>query len=469
METEKNHTSETLIKGAKEKRDVAFSSVIAAVFLTVIKFIVGIVTGSLGIISEAAHSLFDLFAAVITFFAVRIADRPPDKKHRYGHGKVESISALIETLLLLVTCIWIITEAVERLRSKHVVLDINIWAFVIMIISIIVNISRAKALYRTARKYNSEALEADALHFSSDILSSVVVIIGLAFAYFGYPVADPIAALFVAVIVVYACYELGKKSLEVLLDTAPHGMVEKIEDIVSGVKGIERTGDVRVRRSGSKTFVDLKIAISRKISFEKSHELTTEVEERIVNEFPEADVMIHTDPRVENGEKVIDRIRMTAQDLGLNIHDINIHKISGLLHVGLHMEMDKEMSLKDAHTRATELESKIKERMPEVEQVTTLMDSVSEDEAVGKDLTSEIASTAEYVQNITMKIDGIKDCHDVSIKRVGKGLFVSLHCMMDDNFTLNQVHFVSNTIVEQIKERIPAIENVIVHAEPVTE
>ncbi|MEJ2556675.1 MAG: cation diffusion facilitator family transporter, partial [Anaerolineae bacterium] len=173
-------TSDTKTRAEKEKRSAALSSVLAAVLLTGLKLVVGLLTGSLGILAEAAHSGLDLVAALVTFFAVRLSDRPPDKRHLYGYGKVENLSALVETLLLLVTCIWIIYEAIERLFFKSVEIEASFWAFGVMAVSIVVDISRSRILYRAARKHNSQALEADALHFSTDIWSSSVVIVGLA-------------------------------------------------------------------------------------------------------------------------------------------------------------------------------------------------------------------------------------------------------------------------------------------------
>ena len=208
----------------KEKNRIALTSVIAAVFLTSFKLVIGMLTGSLGILSEALHSGLDLLAALITLFAVRFADKPADSDHNYGHGKIENYSALVETLLLLVTCIWIIYEAVKRLVTGRVEIEVTIWSFIVIFTSIIIDISRSRALYRVARKHNSQALEADALHFSTDIWSSCVVLIGLVGAAFSFYSADSIAALIVAMIVLVVSYRLGKRSFDTLIDKAPIGL-----------------------------------------------------------------------------------------------------------------------------------------------------------------------------------------------------------------------------------------------------
>src|SRR5215467_7163482 len=164
----------------REKRAVAGNSVLAAIAITVLKIIVGITTGSLGILSEAAHSGLDLVAALVTFFSVRVSDKPADADHQYGHGKVENFSAFLETGLLLLTCVWIVYEAIKRLMVHNVEIEPSLAAFLVMFFSIAVDTWRSRALRRIASKYDSQALQADALHFSTDIWSSSVVIIGLA-------------------------------------------------------------------------------------------------------------------------------------------------------------------------------------------------------------------------------------------------------------------------------------------------
>src|ERR1700722_5696380 len=168
-----------------EKRAVAGSSVLAAIAITTLKIVVGVTTGSLGILSEAAHSALDLIAALVTFFSVQVSDKPADADHQYGHGKFENFSAFIETALLLLTCVWIVYESVKRLFFHSVEIEPSAAAFLVMFLSIAVDSWRSRALGRIASKYDSQALEADALHFSTDIWSSSVVIVGLALVWIG--------------------------------------------------------------------------------------------------------------------------------------------------------------------------------------------------------------------------------------------------------------------------------------------
>ncbi len=290
----------------REKRWVAAISVLAAVGLTGAKLIVGLMTNSLGILSEAAHSGLDLVAALVTLFAVRYSDKPPDDDHLYGHGKVENLSALFETLLLLATCAWIIYEGIERLIVKHADVDASVWAFAVVVGSIGVDYWRSRALMRAAKKYNSQALEADALHFSTDIWSSLVVLVGLmgvrAGAYFPAHAswlskADCVAALGVALIVVVVCLRLGRRTLHGLLDTAPVGLSRRIKHAAEAVPGVTDCHRIRVRTSGPYVFVDVHVLVEGTETLEIVHDLTEVVERAIETVVPGADVTVHPEPR----------------------------------------------------------------------------------------------------------------------------------------------------------------------------
>src|SRR5436305_1648703 len=253
-----------------EKRAVAANSVLAAVAITALKIIVGVTTGSLGILSEAAHSLLDLIAAIITLFSVRVSDKPADAEHQYGHGKIENFSAFIETGLLLLTCCWIVYEAIKRLFFHHVEIEPTLPAFFVMFFSMVVDVWRSRALGRIASKYDSQALEADALHFSTDIWSSGVVVLGLLLVMLGRTWnidwlrdADPVAALFVAGVVVYVSWRLARKTIDALLDAAPAGVRNRIISAVSKVDGLLEVDRVRIRRAGNRYFADLSIGLAR--------------------------------------------------------------------------------------------------------------------------------------------------------------------------------------------------------------
>jgi cation diffusion facilitator family transporter len=294
----------TSANGERDKRSAALSSVVAAVALTTMKAVVGITTGSLGILAEAAHSGLDLMAAGMTYWAVSVSDKPADDSHLYGHGKVENLSALFETFLLLATCAWIIYEAVHRLRVHAIDVEVTVWSFAVMIVSIVVDVSRSRMLAEAARRYRSQALEADALHFSTDIWSSAVVIVGLAgvkvadwvpaLGFLGE--ADAVAAILVALIVVKVSVELGHRTVQALLDAAPAGMDRRIASAVEALAGVVDCHQVRLRYSGARLFVDIHVVVDGNQTLREAHALTEEIERSIQRLVPDADVTVHPEP-----------------------------------------------------------------------------------------------------------------------------------------------------------------------------
>jgi len=294
----------------QEKKAAALNSVLAASFLTAMKVVVGLACGSLGVLAEAAHSGLDLAAALVTLFAVRASSKPADAQHQYGHGKIENLSALFETLLLLATCVWIIKEAVHRLAGGAGPVDASGWAFAVIVISIAVDVSRSRMLKRVALKHNSQALEADALHFSTDIWSSCVVLMGLGCVKIAamspsvrwLEKADSIAALGVAGIVAWISARLGMQTINELIDRAPEELPDRVTVAVESVEGVKGCHAVRVRRSGPKVFVDAHVEFEGTISLNEAHRLTDLVEEAVGKVIPEADVTVHPEPKQERRE-----------------------------------------------------------------------------------------------------------------------------------------------------------------------
>lgn len=363
-----------------EKVKVAFSSLLAAIFLTIIKLVVGIVTMSLGMLSEAAHSALDLGAAGVTYFAVRVSDKPADLEHHYGHGKIENLSALIEAVLLLITCAWIIYESIKRLFFKPVAIKVPLVSFLVLVISILINFSRVKVLSSTARKYESQALEADALHFQSDIYSSLVVIVGLFFVKIGLPVADPLAALGVAALVLYASVELGKRTVDVLLDRAPEGLEERIRRVVEGIPEINSVSRLRLRKAGSRYFLDMNIRIAKDSSLENAHWITTQIEDKIASHLPNSDVIVHTEPDEGGGffkekseilkegrdeKKIVADILNQHFNEFVEFHDLTFTRSGDSRLISLHLVMPKNVKIEDAHRLCDHLEHHIKSRLGE--------------------------------------------------------------------------------------------------------
>ncbi len=459
----------------REKKRAAANSVLAALALTGMKLVVGLITNSLGILAEAAHSGLDLVAAFVTFLAVRVSDRPADRAHLYGHGKVENFSALFETILLFITCAWIIYEAVQRIFVRHVKITPDVWAFLVVIVSISVDVSRSRMLYRAARKHNSQALEADALHFSTDIWSSAVVLAGLVLVWLGQNVltggpfllkADAAAALGVAFIVLFISYRLGKRTIDVLLDTAPEGLAEKLAEAAGSVEGVMTTSQVRVRRSGARVFVDLNVEVDRNLSFERTHAIADAVEERIRAVAPGADVVVHTDPRESERETIARRVRAVAERNQMPVHNISVHDDQGRLYVDLHLEVDDHLLLYQAHEMASHIEQDLKKDIPAVISVNTHIESRGTGVGSGADVTAEEPALAARLKTIAEGIVGKERCHDLMIRRRENGYFISFHCAFDPNLPIIEAHRISSRVEEAVKREIPSVVSVLVHTEP---
>ncbi len=279
-----------------EKSKVASISVIAAVVLVSMKLLVGVATGSLGILSEALHSALDFLAALITWVSVKLSDKPADSDHNFGHGKIENFSALLEALLLLATCAWIVYEALSRLFSGNTHIDVGVWSYVVVIASIAIDSWRSRELMRAAKKYKSQALEADALHFSTDILSSFVVLLGLVCANFGYFFADSVAALGVALIVIWVSLRLSMRAVNSLLDKAPEGLHESVEKIISGVDGVVCLHDLRVRNVGPEYEIDVNVHVDPKLSLVDAHDISERVERAVSQKLGNIIINVHIEP-----------------------------------------------------------------------------------------------------------------------------------------------------------------------------
>jgi len=459
----------------KEKRAVAGSSVLASLAITTAKIIVGVATGSLGILSEAAHSALDLVASIITFFSVRVSDKPADADHQYGHGKVENFSAFIETGLLLLTCIWIIYEAVTRLFFHHVDIEPTLTAFLVMFFSMLLDFWRSRALNKIALKYDSQALEADALHYSTDIWSSGVVMIGLVLVLLGRKLsigwlrdADPIAALFVAGVVVYVSSRLARKTVDALLDAAPAGVRLRIISAVRNVEGLLEVDRVRIRRAGNRYFADLSIGLARNVTFQHSEQVADAVTAAVHNVLPDADVVVHSIPRAAYSENIFDRVRAVASKHNYNVHDVSVQNLRGRLHVEQHLELDEHLTLKDAHDHVTVLESEIRKDVPEISSILTHIESEPATIERGDEILRD-AGLEKKLKAITSQFPEILDMHDIVIKRVRERLYVSCHCTLSDDLPLSRVHDISTELEIRFKREAPELFRVLIHPEPKTD
>lgn len=458
-----------------EKRAVARNSVLAAILVTALKIVVGLSTGSLGLLSEAAHSGLDLIAAVITFFSVRVSDKPADADHQYGHGKVENFSAFIETGLLLLTCFWIVFEAIRRLFFRHIEIQPSVWAFAVLLLSMMVDFWRSRALGATASRYDSQALEADALHFRTDIWSSGVVVAGLALVWAGHRydlpylrTADPLAAIIVAGVIVYVSSRLARQTIDALLDAAPAGARARIIAAVERVDGLLDVESVRIRRAGNRYFADLSVALERNVTFQRSEQTVEEVTSAVQSILPDADVVVRSVPRASTRESIFDRIRAVASQHNLSVHDVSVQDLNGHLHVEQHLELDERKSLKEAHDFVTRLEAEITDNVPEISSILTHIES---DSATIEpcDATIQDPKLEAKVRAIAKEFPEILDVHEVVIKRVRGKLYLSCHCTFPDNLSLTRVHDISTDLESRFKQSAPELFKVLIHPEPQTD
>jgi cation diffusion facilitator family transporter len=452
----------------REKEQVALTSIVASAALTIAKGLVGFATGSLAILSEAGHSLIDLGATVMTYVAVRISGKPADEEHHYGHGKVESVSALAETALLFLLSGVVIWEAVKRLTEdeEHLVVA-NVWAFGVIAVSIGVDYFRARALSRTAKETSSHALEADALHFSSDLWASLAVLIGLAGVRFGYWWADSAAALLVAVLVCIAGWRLGRRTIDTLTDTAPEGAAAKITAIAAKVPGVVRVGQVRARAVGEKTFIDLAVAVSRTMPLDRVGAVKDAVHVEIARQIPGAEAMVTTDPVALDNETVVDRVMVIARNRALAVHHVTVHEINDRLAVSLDLEVDGRLSLRDAHALADSLEKAIAGELGANVEIDTHIEPLQPHRAAGREAPPERVKAVEItLSEIAAEGRTIRDVHNVRVRETDDGEVVNFHCRVDPSLSVQAVHEKVDAMERALKQRSPSIKRVIGHAEP---
>lgn len=502
----------------KEKIRVAITSIIASASLTIAKFIIALYTNSLGLLSEGMHSGLDVLAALMTLYAVRMARKPPDREHHYGYAKFESLTSLGAVLLLFIVAGWIFYEGIERIFFKHVIPEVTIFSFGVLIASIIVDYGRSRALYKIANKYGSQAIEADALHFRVDMLTSSVVLVGLGIVYvLGIPNADAYSAIIVAGLIIYTSLGLGRRTLDVLLDKAPKGIQGQIHESITGFEGIKKAHSIRVRKVGKSIFVDLHIEVPRVFTHDKAHRIATEVENKIKNDIlPNSDVVVHVDA-VEDRvtETIKDKISLISEDFPSikNIHSIYLSNIvipesenqikndlsdassspsspssSHFLHLYLDVQMDNTLDFKIAHSVVDDFEKKIKEQIQNIKRITTHIETdLDTESSVGHEEYAD-QTFLEKIKNMALSIKGVSDCNDISLVYVKNELHITLTIKIDplavksdydvvvvdkipstnrdENLSVETAHHIS-TLVQNLLLGNTNASRVIVHAEPI--
>jgi cation diffusion facilitator family transporter len=452
---------------ASKKEKVAIVSVFASASLAAAKFVVGVAIGSLALISDALHSLIDLGATLVTWFAVRVADRPPDEEHHYGHGKVESIAALAESALLFLVAGGVAVEAVKRLQDGGSLVAFSVIPFAVLGIEMAVNAWRARVLMRVARETRSEALEADSLHFASDFFGSIPVIIGLALSAYGYRWADSVAALVVAVVIAALGFRMGRRTIYTLLDTAPAGAAAAITAIASKVPGVVRVAQVRVRAVGDKTFIDLTVAVSRTLPLDRVSALKDNVVAALRDRMPGAEPTVTTDPVALDNETVLDRVMVIARNRALAVHHVTVHELRDKLAVSLDLEVDGRMSLAAAHATADKLEAAIAAELGADVEVETHIEPLQPQEVHGREAPPErVQAVTIALSELAAESRTLRDVHDVRVRETDDGEIVNFHCRVDPSLSVQAVHEKVDMLERALRERAPSIKRVIGHAEP---
>ena len=453
---------------SRQKVAAALASIVASTVMTLAKAAAAVLTGSLGLLSEAIHGLLDVGATVMTYFAVKIADMPADDEHHYGHAKVESVAALAETGLLFVASGWIVWEAIQRILGHGGEVEVGPLAIGVVVASIVVDFFRARNLKRVAEATNSQALEADALHFSSDMWSSIVVLIGLGFVAVGFPLGDAIAAIGVSGFVCLAGWRLGQRTIDSLMDAAPEGVADRLRAIVDRVPGVVVVERIRARPSGALVFVDLDLAVSRTRSLEDMAAIKAAVIAAVKAEMPEVELSVVAHPRALDDETVHERIMVIARNRALAIHHLTVQSLADArLSVSFDLEVDGRMSLEAAHEIASALENAIAEELGDGVEVETHIEPITIDRLAGLD--ADAASVAEITADLAAAAARggvVGEIHAVRVRATDEGIIVNFHCRADPAIAIADLHAAIDDVERAVRATRLAVRRVIGHGEP---
>jgi cation diffusion facilitator family transporter len=458
------------------KRRVALHSMVAAAVMTLLKLAAGLLSGSLGVLSDAAHSALDLVAVTLTFFSVQVSDKPADEDHTYGHGKIENLSAFLEAGLMAVSCAWIIWEAMERMVRHTVILHHSVWPVLVLLTSIGVDWWRSRRLRAVAEKTGSPALATDAFHFASDIWSTLAVLCGLSASWIGVQFgigwlgyADPFAAVVVSLMILRMTLYLGRETVAVLMDEVPAETRQRLVDEVAKVDGVLEVEQARVRKAGSIYFADLTLALPRQYTFEHTGELVRAATDAAHRALPQADVVIHTVPREARAESIFDRVRAVAARNNVNVHELSVQSLHGRLRVEQHVELDEDMTLLAAHGFVSAMEAEILREAPEVDSVLTHIESEPATIEQPEEIV-EVDRKIEYALRQTARMFAeIKDVHEIVVGRTVDHISLSCHCTLPDELPMLRVHEVITALEDRFKLECPEVYRVTIHPEPATD
>ena len=451
----------------QKKKRVALISMLASALLAVIKLLAAVFTGSLGMLSEAVHSLIDVGATIVTLFAIRFAARPADDEHHFGHAKIESVAALLEALLLIGTAIFIAFEATTRLFGQHQPLDLRWWAFAVLILSIAIDFNRSGVLKKTATQTSSDALHADAAHFESDMWSSLAVFLGLVGVWLGFLWADSLVALVVSIYLVKIAWGLGSSTLNTLLDAAPLGVAAAIQALAEKQDGVLAVKRLRIRPSGPTLFVDLDVNVPRLLNLTAIPDLKAKLNTSIRKEFPQADISITTNPVALDSETAFEKIAVIAHQRNHAIHHVTVQQIAGRMAVSFDLEVDGNSTLAKAHEQATQLEDAIRAGLGGDVEVESHIEPLPTRLLKGKSINGpQIKKLEELLRSLARTEKTMSDVHSIRVRSTDNGLFLHYHCRFAGDASVNEVHAVVDRIETKLQLKIKNISRVIAHAEP---
>lgn len=472
-----NRTLADVARDRSQKESAAIVSAIVVLVLGLAKLAVGIASGSLGVIADAIHSGLDFVSALLTTLAVRWADRPPDADHPYGHARGENVAAFVETLLLIGTAIWIAVEAGGRILAGGAAVTPGPLAFAVMLASVVASYWRSREMRAVARKHASAALDAGALNFSMDVWSSLVVLVGLAVVVvaqaLGLPrafsLADAVAGLVVAAFVVYSAGRLARDTIDALVDRAPEDLARRFGDAVARVPGVIEARRVRLRKSGGVTFADVVAIAPRTATLAETRRITEEIEAAIRRIQPDTDIVVDLRPGIPIAETIVDRVRLIARDLGVQVHDVKVQRVAGRLNVGLHVEVDPALSLEQAHDLVSALEKRIEASEPSVGRVDTHVETTPPDVAGRSEVTRREGVLVRGIEGVAAETLGEGRCHDIQVYRASSppgDLDVVLHCTFPPSIPVTEAHLAAERLERALRDRFPTLGGVLVHVEP---
>jgi cation diffusion facilitator family transporter len=449
------------------KRRAAIASTAASLVLTLAKLGAGALSGSLALISEGAHNAVDIGVSALTFFAIREADRPADEEHPFGHAKIEAVAALAQTGFLCALAFGVAYQALLRLGAAGPEVDANGFAFAAIVLSLVVDLARWRGLRRVARETGSDALAADALHFSSDLVSSLLVLIGLLATRAGVPHADALAAIGVALFIGVAGYRLGRRTIDALVDAAPKGLAAQVRRATVTAPGIAGLDFLRLRRNGARIVGDLGVFVSRTLPLERVAAIKSELSDALQKRWPAMRLTITANPFALDDESVLERVQLIASRRRLFVHHVTIQHVGGRACVSLDLEVDGRMSLGDAHEVASKLEQAIAGELGEDIEVETHIEPMETRELSGED--ADPALTQRFVDalnRLAPRASDLIDIHDVRLRAAEGGFFGIFHCRVDPRTSVEAAHAQVDSLERAVRREFPEVLRVVGHAEP---